>query len=79
MPTKTWENILFQAQMTLCEMANAGATTRNPDELLTLVDHVELIHNYENFMINALHKPLRVVQWDEDHFDDIDDEESAPE
>ena len=77
MPTDTLENVLSQVQRVLDELANTGRTTLTHDELLTLAEHVDRIHKDEDHRINTLHKPRRVVHWDDDDY--WDDEERAPE
>ncbi|MDE2842273.1 MAG: hypothetical protein OXN21_02710 [Chloroflexota bacterium] len=70
MPTETWQNILSQAHQVLQELADTGATTRTTDELVTLALHVDLIYRDEYVRVNALGRSPRVVQWDEDYFNE---------
>ena len=58
MPTETWENILFQAQLVLHQLV----TNRTPEELLTLVDNVDRVHADGRFRTTALHRPLWLVR-----------------
>ena len=65
MPTETWGNILFQAQLALRELATTGATTRSPEQLMHLADQVDRIHGDEHFRVTTLHEPPRVIRWEE--------------
>ena len=77
MPTDTWGNILFQAQMVLRRVAADGAADRTPEELLALADNVDRIHGDEYFRTTALHEPPRVVRWDDPDLEGDDEEEAA--
>ena len=75
MPTETWGNSLYQAQLALRELATRGATARTPDELLTLADHVGRTHSDEYFRITALGRPPRLVRWEEPELREEEEDE----
>ena len=47
MPTETWGNTLFQAQLVLRQLAADGTTDRYPEELRLLADQMDKIRSDE--------------------------------
>ncbi|MCY4365188.1 MAG: hypothetical protein OXE17_03020 [Chloroflexi bacterium] len=79
MPEDTLGNVLSQLQQMLHELYYTGRTTLTHKEVRILTKQVEGIQSDEGRRINHRHKPPRVVKWDDDYFDDIVNEERAPE